>query len=177
MVNFIIRNTEVHAKIAIVYENWIAVEGSFVIVILTIRLFFIEAKINSWTDIFSNQIWLAMRYNTLLSDSSASRLFFSKDRCLNRCNISFAISWVEDCLELNFKDIDYQTLAHLSYSSCVCWTSVHATRVQRFLSVRVLISASSFVSMLIVKWPGMFKFQKGYHWDWELRDSESRRQK
>ena len=62
---------------------------------------------------------------------------------MNRCNISFAISRVEDCLELNFKYIDYQTLAHLSYSSCVCLTSVHAARAQRFLSVRVLISDSS----------------------------------
>ena len=82
---------------------------------------------------------------------------------MNRCNISFAKSRVEDCLELNFKYVDYQTLAHLSYTSCVCWSSVHATRVQCFLSVQVLISASSFVSTLIVKWPGMFKFQKGYH--------------
>ena len=75
------------------------------------------------------KIWLAMRYKRLLSDLSASRFFFfSKDRCLNRCNISFAKSRVEDCLELNFKDAGYQTLAHLSYSSCVCLTSVHATR-------------------------------------------------
>ena len=62
---------------------------------------------------------------------------------MNSFNISFAISWVEDCLELNFKYVDYQTLAHLSYSSCICWTSVHATRTQHFLSVRVLISASN----------------------------------
>ena len=62
---------------------------------------------------------------------------------MNRCNISFAISRVEDCLELNFKYIDYQTLAHLSYSSCVCLTSVRAARAQRFLSVRVLISDST----------------------------------
>ena len=61
---------------------------------------------------------------------------------MNRCNISFAISRVEDCLELNFKYVDYQTLAHLSYSSCVCLTSVRAARAQRFLSVRVLISDS-----------------------------------
>ena len=61
---------------------------------------------------------------------------------MNRCNISFAISRVEDCLELNFKCVDYQTLAHLSYSSCVCLTSVLAARAQRFLSVRVLISDS-----------------------------------
>ena len=62
---------------------------------------------------------------------------------MNRCNISFAISRVEDCLELNFKYVDYQTLAHLSYSSCVCLTSVRAARAQRFLSVRVLISDST----------------------------------
>ena len=68
---------------------------------------------------------------------------FSEDRCLNRCNISFAISRVEDCLELNFKYVDYQSLAHLSYSSCVCLTFVRAARAQRFLSVRVLISDST----------------------------------
>ena len=62
---------------------------------------------------------------------------------MNRCNISFAISRVEDCLELNFKYVDYQTLAHLSYSSCVCLTSVRAARAQHFLSVRVLISDST----------------------------------
>ena len=67
---------------------------------------------------------------------------------MNRCNISFAISRVEDCLELNFKYIDYQTLAHLSYSSCVCLTSVRTARVQRFLSVRVLISDSTCVLAL-----------------------------
>ena len=84
-----------------------------------------------------------MQYDILLSELSASRFFFfSEDRYLNRCNSSFAISRVEDYLELNFKYVDYQTLAHLSYSSCVCLTSVHATRVQRFLSVRVLINAS-----------------------------------
>ena len=67
---------------------------------------------------------------------------FDVDRWLNRCNISFAISRVEECLELNFKYVDYQTLAHLSYSSCVCLTSVRATRAQRFLSVWVLINTS-----------------------------------
>ena len=62
---------------------------------------------------------------------------------MNRCNISFAISRVEDCLELHFKYVDYQTFAHLSYSSCVCLTSVRAARAQCFLSVRVLISDST----------------------------------
>ena len=61
---------------------------------------------------------------------------------MNRCNISFARYRVEDCLELNFKYVDHQTLAHLSYSSCVCLTSVRAARAQRFLSVRELISDS-----------------------------------
>ena len=55
--------------------------------------------------------------------------FFSEDRCLNGCNILFAESQVEDCLELNFKYVDYQALAHLSYSSCVCWTSACVTTV------------------------------------------------
>ena len=89
------------------------------------------------------QIWLVMWYNTWLSHLSTSRIFFSKDRCLNRCNIPFAKSLVEDCLELNFKYVDYQTLAHLSCNSYVCWTSEHATRVQRFLSVQASISPSS----------------------------------
>ena len=56
------------------------------------------------------------------------------------CNVSFAE--VEDCLELNFRYVDYQTLAHLSYSSYVCWISVCAARAKRFLSVRVSINAS-----------------------------------
>ena len=41
--------------------------------------------------------------------------------------------YVEDYLELNFKYVGYQTLAHLSCNSYVCWTSKHATGVQRFL--------------------------------------------
>ena len=68
--------------------------------------------------------------------------FFSKDRCLNGCNVSFAKSQVEDCFELIFKYSDYQTLAHLSCNSYVCWTSGRATRVQCFLSVRASISPS-----------------------------------
>ena len=51
--------------------------------------------------------------NTWLSDFSTSIEFFPKNRCLNRCNLSLAKSWVEDCLELTFKYVDYQTLAHL----------------------------------------------------------------
>ena len=51
--------------------------------------------------------------------------------------MSFAKSRVEDCLELNFRYVDYQTLAYLSYSSYVCWISVRATRAKRFISVRV----------------------------------------
>ena len=35
----------------------------------------------------------------------------SENRSLNGCNVSFAESRVEDCLELNFKHVDYQTLA------------------------------------------------------------------
>ena len=62
---------------------------------------------------------------------------------MNRRNILFAISRVEDCLELNFKYADYQTLGHLSYSSCVCLTSVRAARAQCFLSVQVLINVST----------------------------------
>ena len=57
--------------------------------------------------------------------------------------VLFAESGVEDCSELNFKYVDYQSLAYLFYSSCVCWISMRATRAQRFLSVRESISASS----------------------------------
>ena len=32
---------------------------------------------------------------------------FLQCRCLNECNVSFAESQVEDCLELNFKHVDY----------------------------------------------------------------------
>ena len=32
---------------------------------------------------------------------------FPENRCLNRCNVLFAESWVEDCLELNFRYVDY----------------------------------------------------------------------
>ena len=35
----------------------------------------------------------------------------SENRSLNGCNALFAESWVEECLELNFKHVDYQTLA------------------------------------------------------------------
>ena len=48
------------------------------------------------------------------------------------CN---AESWVEHCLELNFRYVDYQALVQLSYSSCICWRSVRATRAKRYLSV------------------------------------------
>ena len=58
---------------------------------------------------------------------------------MNESNISFAKSQVEDCLELNFKYADYQTLAYLFYSSSVCSVSASATRAQ---CVQVSISAS-----------------------------------
>ena len=45
--------------------------------------------------------------------------FFSENRCLNGFNVLFAESWVEDCLELNFRYVDCQPLAHLSYSICL----------------------------------------------------------
>ena len=64
---------------------------------------------------------------------------------MNGCNISVAKSRVEDCLELNFKYTNYQTLAHLSCSSYVCWTSGHTTRAQRFSSVRASISPSTVI--------------------------------
>ena len=87
-----------------------------------------------------------------------SRIFFSEDRCLKGCNVSFAVSQIENCLELNFRYVDYQTLAHLSYSSCVYWISAHATRVQHFLSVRESISASTVIIFL----QGNYKFQISY---------------
>ena len=68
---------------------------------------------------------------------------------MNGSNVSFAVSQIEDCLELNFRYVDYQTLAHLSCSSCVYWISARATRVQRFLSVRESISASIYMQQLL----------------------------
>ena len=57
--------------------------------------------------------------NTWLPDLSAIRIF-SKNRRLKGCNVLFAESQVEDCLELNFRYVDYHPLTHLSYSSYVC---------------------------------------------------------
>ena len=62
--------------------------------------------------------------------------FFSKNRCLNGCNVSIAESQVEDCLEMKiFRYVDYQTLAYLSYSSCVCWISVRENKSATCLSI------------------------------------------
>ena len=49
-------------------------------------------------------------------------------------------SWIQVCC-------DYPTwgLAHLSYSSCVCWVSVGATRAQCFLSVQVAINTHAYL--------------------------------
>ena len=68
--------------------------------------------------------------------------FFSENRCMNGCNVLFAESRVEDCLELNFRYVDYQPLAHLSYSSYVRWRSVHETRVKCYSRVQVSINVS-----------------------------------
>ena len=59
---------------------------------------------------------------------------------LEHSDVLFAESWVEDCLELNFRYVDYQPLALLSYSSYVCWRSVR--RVEHYLRVRVSIIVS-----------------------------------
>ena len=42
--------------------------------------------------------------------------------------MSFAESQVEDCSELNFRYVDYQTLAHLSYSSYICMRNESKSR-------------------------------------------------
>ena len=81
------------------------------------------------------------RYNTWFSDLSAIRIF-SENRCMNGCNVLFAESRVEDCLELNFRYVDYQPLALLSYSAYVCWRSVRETRVKRYSRVQVSINIS-----------------------------------
>ena len=52
--------------------------------------------------------------------------------------MSFAESRVEDCLELNLRYVDYQTLAHLSYSSYVCWIYVPATRAKLVTKVHLI---------------------------------------
>ena len=55
-------------------------------------------------------------------------ILFSEDKCLNSCKSLFVESQTEDCLELNFKYIDYETLAYLYHSSYVCWTSAHGVK-------------------------------------------------
>ena len=118
----------------------------------------VEAKICSWTDVLSDPELQRSMHGTncarsseqydmlVLGEFSISVLcnyqifhwyFFSEDKCLNSCKHLFAESQTEDCLELNFKYTDYETLAYLSYSSYLCWTSVHETRAQSLLSVRV----------------------------------------
>ena len=47
-------------------------------------------------------------------------MLVSEDRCLNRCSISFAKSCVENCLELNFKYVDYQCLR--LHVQCIRWS-------------------------------------------------------
>ena len=41
--------------------------------------------------------------------------FFSEDRYLYGCDILVAKSPVEDCLQLSFRYVAYQTLAHVIY--------------------------------------------------------------
>ena len=62
------------------------------------------------------------RYNTWFSDLSAIRIF-SKNKCINGCNVLFAQSRVEDCLELNFRYVDYQPLAVVQFTSQITSTS------------------------------------------------------
>ena len=71
----------------------------------------------------SYKLWQATIYNTWLSDLSTIGIF-SENRCMNGCNVLLSEYRVEDCLELNFRYVDYQPLAHLSYSSYVCWRCV-----------------------------------------------------
>jgi len=52
-------------------------------------------------------------------------------------------------LELHFNYVHYQTLAHLSYSSYVCWASVGTTKAQHFSSVRASFSASTSVQIYV----------------------------
>ena len=62
---------------------------------------------------------------------------------MNRCSISFAKSRVEDCLELNFKYVDYQTLAHAPILQFLCLGDLCAhNKSATFLSVRASISSS-----------------------------------
>ena len=86
----------------------------------------------------SYQIWLAMQYNMWIADLSTSRIF---PRIGAWTNVIFRLLY-QRLLELNFKYTDYETLAYLSYSSYVCWTSARETRAQSLLSVQASISAS-----------------------------------
>ena len=68
---------------------------------------------------------------------------FSENGCLNGSNVSFAESRVEDCLELNFMHVNYQTLAHLILQFLCLLDLCARNKGETFLSVRVSINAST----------------------------------
>ena len=65
-------------------------------------------------------------YPTCLLVESFLFFFSPENRCLNRCNVSFAESRVEDCLELNFR-YDYQTILQFLYLLDLCAHNKSAT--------------------------------------------------
>ena len=83
------------------------------------------------------QCWESFQYLYYAIIRFVHWYFFSEDKCLNSCKSLFAESQTEDCLELNFKNIDYETLAYRYHSSYVCWTSARANTVHCLLSVQV----------------------------------------
>ena len=85
---------------------------------------------------------LTSKDNTWLSDLSTGRIFFfSENRSLNRHNVSFAESQVEE------KRVDFQVFCHQIFSAhdilqflCFYWISVHTTAAKHFLSVQASIN-------------------------------------
>ena len=70
--------------------------------------------------------------------------------CLNRCNISFAKSWVEDCLELNYK---YGWLSNISAPIlqllCLLNLCEHnkSTTFLKCLSINYVLPLCEFISL------------------------------
>ena len=86
----------------------------------------------------SYQIWLATQYNTWIADLSTSRIF---PRTGAWTNVIFHLLW-RTLFGVKFQVYWLSTLAYLSYSSYVCWTSARETRAQSLLSVQASINAS-----------------------------------
>ena len=88
------------------------------------------------------QIWLAMRYNTWLSELSASRMFIPRIGAWTDAILCSLNPWLKTGVEFQVYWLS-NISPFISYNSYVCWTSGRATRVQHFLSVQASISSST----------------------------------